>query len=62
MVDAFVFGQEVYDLSEAIPKEFTAEHPVHLTRLPNYRSLNRSISAAILLYEASRNIRFEGGS
>ena len=60
--DAFVFGPETRGLSEEVRNEFTAEHRVRLPMLPNSRSLNLSNSAAILLYEAWRQIGFEDGS
>lgn len=59
--DVFVFGPETRGLPEAIRNEFDAEHRVRLPMLPNSRSLNLSNSAAVLLYEAWRQIGFEGG-
>lgn len=59
--DVFVFGPETRGLSEEIRAEFTPEHRVRLPMLPNSRSLNLSNSAAILLYEAWRQVGFEGG-
>lgn len=60
--DVFVFGPETRGLPEEIRNEFTAEHRVRLPMLPESRSLNLSNSAAVLLYEAWRQIGFEGGS
>lgn len=60
--DVFVFGPETRGLPEEIRSEFTAEHRVRLPMLPYSRSLNLSNSAAVLLYEAWRQIGFEGGS
>lgn len=59
--DVFVFGPETRGLPEEIRSEFTPEHRVRLPMLPNSRSLNLSNSAAVLLYEAWRQIGFEGG-
>lgn len=59
--DVFVFGPETRGLPEEIRAEFTPEHRVRLPMLPNSRSLNLSNSAAILLYEAWRQVGFEGG-
>lgn len=59
--DVFVFGPETRGLPEEIRAEFTSEHRVRLPMLPNSRSLNLSNSAAILLYEAWRQVGFEGG-
>ena len=59
--DVFVFGPETRGLPEKIRAEFTPEHRVRLPMLPNSRSLNLSNSAAVLLYEAWRQIDFKGG-
>ena len=59
--DVFVFGPETRGLPEEIRAEFSPKHRVRLPMLPNSRSLNLSNSAAILLYEAWRQIEFEGG-
>lgn len=59
--DVFVFGPETRGLPEEIRNEFTLEHRVRLPMLENSRSLNLSNSAAVLLYEAWRQIGFEGG-
>jgi tRNA (cytidine/uridine-2'-O-)-methyltransferase len=60
--DVFVFGPETRGLPEDIRSEFTAEHRLRLPMLPDSRSLNLSNSAAVLLYEAWRQIGFEGGA
>lgn len=60
--DVFVFGPETRGLPEEIRNEFTAGHRLRLPMLPNSRSLNLSNSAAALLYEAWRQIGFEGGA
>jgi tRNA (cytidine/uridine-2'-O-)-methyltransferase len=59
--DVFVFGPETRGLPEEIRAEFTAEHRLRLPMLPNSRSLNLSNSAAVLLYEAWRQIDFKNG-
>ena len=59
--DVFVFGPETRGLPEEIRSEFTAEHRLRLPMLPDSRSLNLSNSAAVLLYEAWRQIGFVGG-
>lgn len=59
--DVFVFGPETRGLPEEIRSEFTAEHRLRLPMLPDSRSLNLSNSAAVLLYEAWRQIGFESG-
>jgi tRNA (cytidine/uridine-2'-O-)-methyltransferase len=59
--DVFVFGPETRGLPEEVRNEFDAEHRLRLPMLENSRSLNLSNSAAVLLYEAWRQIGFEGG-
>jgi len=59
--DVFVFGPETRGLPEEIRAEFTPEHRVRLPMLPNSRSLNLSNSAAVLLYEAWRQLDFANG-
>lgn len=59
--DVFVFGPETRGLPEEIRAEFTPEHRVRLPMLPDSRSLNLSNSAAVLLYEAWRQVGFAGG-
>lgn len=59
--DVFVFGPETRGLPQDIRDEFLPEHRVRLPMLPNSRSLNLSNSAAILLYEAWRQIDFLNG-
>ena len=59
--DVFVFGPETRGLPEHIRNEFTAEHRLRLPMLPDSRSLNLSNSAAVLLYEAWRQIGFTNG-
>ncbi|HSR02867.1 MAG TPA: tRNA (uridine(34)/cytosine(34)/5-carboxymethylaminomethyluridine(34)-2'-O)-methyltransferase TrmL [Methylophilaceae bacterium] len=59
--DVFVFGPETRGLPDAIRNSFPPEHRVRLPMLPNSRSLNLSNSAAVLLYEAWRQIDFNGG-
>lgn len=59
--DVFVFGPETRGLPEEIRSEFIPERRVRLPMLPNSRSLNLSNCAAVLLYEAWRQIGFENG-
>ena len=59
--DVFVFGPETRGLPEEIRNEFSAVNRLRLPMLPDSRSLNLSNSAAVLLYEAWRQIGFEGG-
>ena len=59
--DVFVFGPETRGLPKEIRNEFAEENRVRLPMLPNSRSLNLSNSAAVLLYEAWRQVGFVGG-
>ncbi|MFM9834831.1 MAG: tRNA (uridine(34)/cytosine(34)/5-carboxymethylaminomethyluridine(34)-2'-O)-methyltransferase TrmL [Methylophilaceae bacterium] len=59
--DVFVFGPETRGLPEEIRNEFLPEFRLRLPMLPESRSLNLSNSAAVLLYEAWRQIGFENG-
>ena len=59
--DVFVFGPETRGLPDEIRNSFPAEQRVRLPMLPNSRRLNLSNSAAVLLYEAWRQIDFEKG-
>lgn len=60
--DVFVFGPESRGLPEDIRATFAPEHRVRLPMLSHSRSLNLSNSAAILLYEAWRQVGFPGGA
>lgn len=59
--DVFVFGPETRGLPESIREAFMPENRLRLPMLPNSRSLNLSNSAAVLLYEAWRQIGYDGG-
>ena len=59
--DVFVFGPETRGLPDAILNTFPDGRRVRLPMLTDSRSLNLSNSAAVLLYEAWRQIDFEGG-
>ena len=57
--DYIMFGRE----SAGIPEEILAEHPedcIRIPMMPEERSLNLSNSAAIVLYEALRQLDFPG--
>lgn len=60
--DVFVFGPETRGLPEEIRAEFSPEHRLRLPMLPDSRSLNLSNTAAVLLYEAWRQVGFSGGA
>jgi tRNA (cytidine/uridine-2'-O-)-methyltransferase len=57
--DFFVFGKE----TKGLPSDILSNHPDHLMRLPMteaVRSLNLSNTAAIVLFEALRQTKFQG--
>ena len=59
--DVFVFGPETRGLPEEIREEFPAERRLRIPMRPDNRSLNLSNSAAVIVYEAWRQIGFAGG-
>lgn len=59
--DVFVFGPETRGLPEEIRNEFAPENRLRLPMLADSRSLNLSNSAAVLLYEAWRQLDFMNG-
>lgn len=59
--DVFVFGPETRGLPEEIRSEFAPDCRLRLPMLPESRSLNLSNSAAVLLYEAWRQLNFANG-
>ena len=59
--DVFVFGPETRGLPEEVRNEFSPEHRLRLPMLQGSRSLNLSNCAAILSYEAWRQIDFKNG-
>jgi tRNA (cytidine/uridine-2'-O-)-methyltransferase len=60
--DVFIFGPETRGLPEEIRNEFIPDRLVRLPMMPESRSLNLSNSAAILLYEAWRQLDFIHGT
>jgi tRNA (cytidine/uridine-2'-O-)-methyltransferase len=59
--DVFVFGPESRGLPPEIRERFTPERRIRLPMRPESRSLNLSNSAAVMIYEAWRQVGFEGG-
>ena len=59
--DVFVFGPETRGLPDDIRNNFSPECRLRLPMLPDSRSLNLSNSAAVLLYEAWRQVDFKNG-
>jgi tRNA (cytidine/uridine-2'-O-)-methyltransferase len=59
--DFFVFGNETAGLPLEIRNTFDQDHLLRLPMRPDNRSLNLSNSVAIVVYEAWRQLGFEGG-
>lgn len=60
--DALVFGPETRGLPEAMRTLIGAENLLRLPMQPGSRSLNLSNAAAIVVYEAWRQLDFAGGA
>ncbi|ROH87208.1 tRNA (uridine(34)/cytosine(34)/5-carboxymethylaminomethyluridine(34)-2'-O)-methyltransferase TrmL [Pseudomethylobacillus aquaticus] len=59
--DVFVLGPETRGLPAEVLAGFAAEQRLRLPMLPHSRSLNLGNSAAVLVYEAWRQLDFVGG-
>ena len=59
--DAFLLGPETRGLPEAVLEALPAEQRLRLPMRPESRSLNLSNAAAVIVYEAWRQLGFEGG-
>ncbi|HUW51174.1 MAG TPA: tRNA (uridine(34)/cytosine(34)/5-carboxymethylaminomethyluridine(34)-2'-O)-methyltransferase TrmL [Sulfuricella sp.] len=59
--DVFIFGPETRGLPAEVLAEFEETRRIRLPMLPTSRSLNLSNSVAVVVYEAWRQIGFEGG-
>ncbi len=60
--DAFLFGPETRGLPQDVLEANPVERRLRLPMLANSRSLNLSNSAAVVVYEAWRQLEFAGGS
>jgi tRNA (cytidine/uridine-2'-O-)-methyltransferase len=60
--DYLVFGSETAGLPPEIRESFPKEHWLRLPMRPDNRSLNLSNSVAIVVYEAWRQLGFDGAS
>jgi tRNA (cytidine/uridine-2'-O-)-methyltransferase len=60
--DFFVFGSETAGLPTSIRESFPKEQLLRLPMRPDNRSLNLSNSVAIVVYEAWRQLGFEGAA
>jgi len=60
--DAFLLGPETRGLPQSVLDALPAEQTLRLPMQPENRSLNLSNAAAVVVYEAWRQIGFVGGS
>ena len=60
--DAFLLGPETRGLPQAVLDALPDEQCLRLPMRPDNRSLNLSNTAAIIVYEAWRQLGFDGGS
>ncbi len=60
--DAFLFGPETRGLPQDVLDALPAEHRLRLPMRENSRSLNLSNSAAVVVYEAWRQLDFADGN
>lgn len=60
--DAFVFGPETRGLPQALLDSYPQEQRLRLPMQANSRSLNLANAAAVVIYEAWRQLEFAGGS
>lgn len=58
--DVFLFGPETRGLPESVRCELGDQHCIKLPMLKDSRSLNLSNAVAVILYEAWRQLDFEG--
>ena len=58
--DALLFGPETRGLPDAILDELAPSRRLRIPMLPESRSLNLSNSAAVVVYEAWRQLGFRG--
>jgi tRNA (cytidine/uridine-2'-O-)-methyltransferase len=59
--DAFMLGPETRGLPQAVLDDLPAEQVLRIPMRPESRSLNLSNAAAILVYEAWRQLSYAGG-
>lgn len=58
--DCFLFGPESVGLPDAVQQKPWVDETVRIPMVPEVRSLNLSNSAAIVVYEAWRQLGFQG--
>jgi tRNA (cytidine/uridine-2'-O-)-methyltransferase len=60
--NAFIFGSETAGLPDGLLHEFPAETRLRLPMRPGNRSLNLSNAVAVVVFEAWRQLGFEGSA
>lgn len=60
--DALIFGSETAGLPESMLARFPEERRLRLPMIPGNRSLNLSNAVAVAVYEAWRQVGYEGGA
>jgi tRNA (cytidine/uridine-2'-O-)-methyltransferase len=60
--DAFLFGSETAGLPQPILDALPPDRRLRLPMRPHNRSLNLSNTVAVVVFEAWRQVGFEGGS
>jgi len=60
--DTLLFGPETRGLPDEILKSMDSAHVLRVPMQPKNRSLNLSNAAAVVLYEAWRQLEFSGGN
>lgn len=60
--DFLVFGPETRGLPDAVREQLGAEYLLRIPMLPDSRSLNLSNAAAVVVYEAWRQLGFKAGN
>lgn len=60
--DAFLFGRETSGLPRDVLSSFPADRVIRLPMMPGNRSINLANAAAIVLFEAWRQLGFPGGT
>ena len=60
--DFLIFGPETRGLPEKIREQLGTQKLIRIPMLPDSRSLNLSNAAAVVVYEAWRQLGFEAGS
>jgi tRNA (cytidine/uridine-2'-O-)-methyltransferase len=58
--DALIFGNETKGLPQEVLERVAQSHRLRLPMIPQQRSLNLSNATAVVIYEAWRQLHFEG--